>query len=216
MEKNIEKKMPEYASILTRFGAIVIDGLLLLPFYFPFYLIPNPLLERDNQLSDPLLFFCFLLISGAIVFGFWNSIIRMGKTGQSLGRKFLSIAVLTREGKIIGVGRAAFREIIGRWISGIFCYIGYLAGLWDRDKQMWHDKMVRSYVYYVDEDFKANPDGFGIPIDSFSGKASKSSVPQPNTEGKKSAWDEVDTNTENLEKLYKQKILGQEEDKKDD
>ena len=77
----------------------------------------------------------------------------MGKTGQSLGRKFLNIAVLDHNLKPIGIGNAALREIIGRWISGLVCYIGYLNAFWDKDNQMWHDKMAKCYVYYVEDNF---------------------------------------------------------------
>ena len=77
----------------------------------------------------------------------------MGKTGQSLGRKFLNIAVLNEYGKPIGTGNAALREIIGRFISGLVCYIGYLNAFWDKKKQMWHDKMANCYVYYVEDNF---------------------------------------------------------------
>ena len=74
-------------------------------------------------------------------------------TGQSLGRKFLHIAVLTADGEPIGIGKAALREIIGRWISGLICYIGYLMAFWDKDRQMLHDKIASCYVYYVDDNF---------------------------------------------------------------
>ena len=88
-----------------------------------------------------------------LVFGIWNTIVRMGKTGQSLGRKFLNIAVLTATGEPIGIGKAALREIIGRWVSGLVCYLGYLNAFWDKHNQMWHDKIADCYVYYVESDF---------------------------------------------------------------
>jgi len=96
-----------------------------------------------------------LLVSllGSVIFALWNSIVRMGKTGQSLGRKFLNIAVLDENGQPIGTGRAFLREVIGRWVSSLICYIGYLNAFWDARKQMWHDKMANCFVYYVDDNF---------------------------------------------------------------
>lgn len=141
----------EYANVFTRFGAIVIDGLLAFLFYIPI-IITARLIKHDGDLS---VFLMVSLISllGMIVFGIWNSIIRMGKTGQSLGRKFLNIAVLTSGGMPIGIGKAFLREVIGRFISGLFCYIGYLAAFWDKNNQMWHDKMADCFVYYVGDNF---------------------------------------------------------------
>ena len=76
----------------------------------------------------------------------------MGKTGQSLGRKFLDIAVLDASGKPIGVGRTFLREVIGRCLSGVVFYIGYLNAFWDPDKQMWRNKISKCYVYYVEDE----------------------------------------------------------------
>ena len=142
----------EYANVWTRFGAILIDSLLLIPFYIPVFIITD-LLEAGDDVSGFVLLIFFVMIIAMIVFTIWNTIVRMGKTGQSLGRKFLNIAVLSDDGEPIGVGRAFLREYIGRMISSIVCYIGYLNAFWDKDKQMWHDKIASCYVYYVDENF---------------------------------------------------------------
>ncbi|MGH1365927.1 MAG: RDD family protein [Calditrichia bacterium] len=146
----------EYASVLTRFGAIIIDGLIMLPFYIPMFIIFaifGENLEENDTMPGFVLIVMLATIIGIFAFAIWNTIIRMGNTGQSLGRKFLNIAVLNDRGEPIGVGSAFFREIIGRFISGLVCYIGYLNAFWDKDKQMWHDKMASCYVYYVEDNF---------------------------------------------------------------
>jgi len=144
----------EYASVWTRFGALVIDSLMIIPFYLPFYvLIFRHAESGTDQIDGWLLFANMMFFFAGMVFVLWNTIFRMGKTGQSLGRKFLNIAVLDENGKPIGVGKAALREIIGRWISGLVCYIGYLNAFWDNKRQMWHDKMANCYVYYVEDNF---------------------------------------------------------------
>ena len=146
----------ELANILTRFGAIVIDGLLILPFYIPMFIVDGIVdesAEPSGFVTGVVITVSILSLIGMFVFGIWNTIVRMGKTGQSLGRKFLNIAVLNRNGEPIGVGRAALREIIGRWISGLVCYLGYLSAFWDKDNQMWHDKMAECYVYYVEDNY---------------------------------------------------------------
>jgi len=152
MEESPSVEKREYANVLTRFGAILLDGLVLVPFYIPFFIL-SAFIEESYDPSAIIIFLYVLTILSMIVFGIWNTIVRMGKTGQSLGRKFLNIAVLNKYGKPIGIGQAVLREIIGRWISGLVCYIGYLNAFWDKDKQMWHDKMASCYVYYVEENF---------------------------------------------------------------
>ena len=144
----------QYASVWTRLGALVIDGLFFIPFYIPFYIL---LLRHGDtgfaNVSGWVVFVNLMVLFAGVIFTFWNGIIRMGKTGQSLGRKFLNIAVLNDKGQPIGVGKAALREIIGRWISSIVCYIGYLNAFWDDRRQMWHDKIAKCFVYYVEDEF---------------------------------------------------------------
>lgn len=142
----------EYASVWTRFGAILIDGLLVFVFYIPLIAV-DTMMQSGGDVSAFGGIIALLSITGGLVFIIWNTIVRMGKTGQSLGRKFLNIAVLTEDGRPIGIGNAFLREIIGRWISGLVCYIGYLNAFWDPRRQMWHDKMANCYVYYVEENF---------------------------------------------------------------
>lgn len=142
----------EYASVWTRFGAILIDGLLVFLFYIPLLAV-DAMAQTESDISALGAVIILLSFISAIVFLIWNTIIRMGKTGQSLGRKFLNIAVLTEDGRPIGIGNTFLREIIGRWISGLVCYIGYLNAFWDPRRQMWHDKMANCYVYYVEENF---------------------------------------------------------------
>jgi len=143
----------EYASVLTRFGAILIDSLLVLLFYLPLFVTSSILENQTGGLAAVVGRLPVLSFVGAAIFGLWNNIFRMGNTGQSLGRKFLNIAVLDDHGAPIGAGRAFLREVIGRWISGLICYLGYLWAFWDDEKQMWHDKMANCFVYYVEEDF---------------------------------------------------------------
>ncbi|MFQ5603188.1 MAG: RDD family protein [bacterium] len=143
----------EYANVFTRFAAIIIDGLLVIPFYIPLFIM-SEVLEIENETTTTMFgLLALVCIVAGLVFVIWNTIVRMGKTGQSLGRKFLNIAVLDEEGNALGVGRAFFREVVGRWLSGLICYIGYLMAFWDQDNQMLHDKMVKSFVYYVEDNF---------------------------------------------------------------
>ena len=111
------RRKREYASVLTRLSAILIDTLFVVPFYIPIYFI-----EDDSEDLTLLLWLISLLLM--VGFVFWNTIVRMGRTGQSLGRKFLDMALLDGHGNPIGVGRTFLREVIGRWLSGVVCYIG--------------------------------------------------------------------------------------------
>jgi len=67
-------------------------------------------------------------------------------SGQTVGKKALSIRVVDfNTGGPIGFGRG-FLRWIGKLVSGIPCYLGYLWMLWDKEKQTWHDKIATSVV----------------------------------------------------------------------
>lgn len=51
-------------------------------------------------------------------------------------------------GAEIGYGKA-FLRYVGRIVSAIPCLIGYIAMLWDPQKQTWHDKIADTVVVPV-------------------------------------------------------------------
>ena len=72
-----------------------------------------------------------------------------GATGQTLGKRALGIRVYDfRVGGPIGYGRGLLRYV-GKIISGLVCFLGFLWMLWDREKQTWHDKIATTVVVPV-------------------------------------------------------------------
>ncbi len=92
------------------------------------------------------------LSMGVIVqlFGFCISfvyyVLFTGSGGQTPGKMALRIKVVNRDGSQISYGRAAFREIPAKFISGIIFCIGYLMVAFDDQKQGLHDRMANTYV----------------------------------------------------------------------
>jgi uncharacterized RDD family membrane protein YckC len=72
-----------------------------------------------------------------------------GPTGQTLGKRAMGIRVIDfGGGGSIGYGRAFIRWI-GRFVSAIVIFLGYLWMLWDDERQTWHDKFANSVVVPV-------------------------------------------------------------------
>ena len=92
------------------------------------------------------------LSTGIIVqiFGFCISfvyyVLFTGSVGQTPGKMALRIKVVNRDGSQLSYGRAAFREIPAKFISGIIFCIGYLMVAFDDQKQGLHDRMANTYV----------------------------------------------------------------------
>lgn len=84
------------------------------------------------------------LFGYALSFAYY--VIFTGHGGQTPGKMALRIKVIRCDGSEIGYGRAAFREIPGKFLSGIILCIGYLMVAFDEQKQGLHDRMADTYV----------------------------------------------------------------------
>ena len=69
-----------------------------------------------------------------------------GLRGQTLGKMALGIMVVNERGDPPGILRAAFREIVGKFVSYIVMYHGYFSIIWDEKKRGWHDRIAKTYV----------------------------------------------------------------------
>ena len=79
----------------------------------------------------------------------WNRIFKMGRTGQSVGKKVIGLYLLDdKTGQPIGAGMCFLRELLQSLINQVF-YLGWLWMLWDADKQTLGDKAVHSSVVVV-------------------------------------------------------------------
>ncbi len=66
--------------------------------------------------------------------------------GQTLGKMALGIQVIDRRGNIPSLGTVLLREIVGKFLSGLVLYLGYVWAGWDREKRGWHDHIASTYV----------------------------------------------------------------------
>ncbi len=67
--------------------------------------------------------------------------------GQTWGRRIAGLRVVNAQtGAAPGWGKAIGRSLFAGFISGNFCYLGYLWMLWDPKNQTWHDKVAGTLV----------------------------------------------------------------------
>jgi len=69
-----------------------------------------------------------------------------GYCGQTPGKMAVRIKVIRTDGSSMTYGRAALREVLGKFISGILLCIGYIMVAFDAQKQGLHDKIADTYV----------------------------------------------------------------------
>jgi uncharacterized RDD family membrane protein YckC len=123
------------AGFWERLGAVILDGIFLaIPFVILVIVLKGPAYPVELLLSIAY----FVYFEG-------------GPTGQTPGKRALGIRVVSFDsGGPIGYGRA-FVRFIGRYVSGLVIYIGYLWMLWDKEKQCWHDKFASDVVVPVSD-----------------------------------------------------------------
>jgi uncharacterized RDD family membrane protein YckC len=117
------------AGFWQRFGAAFVDGILLSIVSVP--------LEAGLKGAG----YGLAVLAGIAYYTYFE-----GESGQTLGKRALSIRVVDiNGGGPIGYSRA-FIRYIGRIVSAIPLLLGYFWMLWDPQKQTWHDKFANSVV----------------------------------------------------------------------
>ena len=94
--------------------------------------------------EDPAISFIVWLFGMTISFGY--AVFFTGYCGQTPGKMALRIKVICTDGDPVSYGRAAKREILGKFVSSILLCIGYIMVAFDTHKQGLHDKIADTYV----------------------------------------------------------------------
>jgi uncharacterized RDD family membrane protein YckC len=127
------------AAVIDSLIAGALQGIIL----FLFAGLLGLLLHRFD--SESLLMICLAWLLGASV-GVVYYVYFTAFGGQTPGKMVLRIKVVRTDGSSLTLGRAFYRETIGKFISGIIFGIGYFMVAFDDKKQGLHDRMADTYV----------------------------------------------------------------------
>jgi uncharacterized RDD family membrane protein YckC len=121
----------------NRVGGALIDGLIIgVP-----YGIGSALSANENLAIVAIVFYLI-----GIGLAIWNTIIRQGSTGQSIGKQVLGLKLVDAvTGQPLGAGKTFLRQLT-HILDSAACYIGYLWPLWDEKRQTFADKINNTYV----------------------------------------------------------------------
>ncbi|HEY2577776.1 MAG TPA: RDD family protein [Streptosporangiaceae bacterium] len=147
-----EKAADVRSSWMKRVLAYEIDNALMVPFLVVSYLLVVKGVARDTTSEYIRALYIFggiNLTAYGIVVGFYNRCIMMGVTGQSYGKKFVGIRLVSEAtGQPIGVGNAIVREM-AHMIDIVPVGLGFLLPIKDRKNQTGADKIAGSVVLDV-------------------------------------------------------------------
>lgn len=152
----MEAQESEYASFDRRFGAYLMDYIVLigLPIQIGSALISLPgfisiSAEASMTAHKSHIYFAiglFLILCGPAFFIL--NVFLLGKNGQSIGKKISKIRCVGLENRPLGFGKALLREVFKVVSYFPFC-LGFLWMLFNKKRQTWHDMVVNSYVYRI-------------------------------------------------------------------
>lgn len=134
------------ANFAQRLVAFIIDTVLLWVVFFILSTILGGALSATDSsgimAGVGILGILVFLVIGVGYYVFFEG----SESGQTIGKKAMNIRVLSTEtGGSLGYGKAGLRYV-GKIISSIPCYLGYLWMLWDQDQMTWHDRISASVV----------------------------------------------------------------------
>ncbi len=148
-----------YASWIQRVLGYLVDLAVLIPAYIVVFVglsigtsglettvDPNTGLtttEGGNAGGFAIMAVGYLLMIGIFI---WNSIIRQGRTGWSIGKQVVGIRLLKEEtAQPMGAGMCFVRGI-AHIVDALPCYLGYFWPLWDDKRQTFADKIMTTVV----------------------------------------------------------------------
>ena len=131
------------ASWIQRVGAYLIDAVILVPFWILAAAVGHG--TGANGLPTLNAFYFIFLLLGFVLLAY-NRWYLQGKTGQTWGKKALSIRLISEEtGQPLGFGMTFVRDL-AHIADSIICDIGYLFPLWDAKRQTLADKIMKTLV----------------------------------------------------------------------
>ena len=141
-----------FAGFGVRLAAYLIDfiiaGIILLIIKLPFALIKMSV--GDIFITNPVvynfsIYDIILYIALKMYF-----ILMTYFTGSTLGKKLFRIKVIASDARKLSLWTVIFRETIGRYLSKIIIYIGYIMMLPDKEKRTLCDHLSDTRVIYSD------------------------------------------------------------------
>ncbi|MFD1205344.1 RDD family protein [Sporosarcina contaminans] len=143
LDRNIENNA--YAGFWIRFGASLIDGIVLaIPLtILAMIFIGVATASGSDALAVilPLLLYIIIFVTAALYYVLLTS----GKYQGTVGKMIVGVKVVDPEGNRIGKGRALGR-FFSYYLSGMFFSIGYIIAGFTPKKQALHDYIASTYV----------------------------------------------------------------------
>jgi uncharacterized RDD family membrane protein YckC len=132
-----------YAGFWIRFGAVLIDGILLgiVQVIVNFIFLGTVMNNNFMSSGTATMIYLFNLLVGLL----YSTLLESSSKQATIGKMAVGIRVTDLNGERISFGRALGRHL-SKFISAIILGIGYIMAAFDEKKRALHDKMAGTYV----------------------------------------------------------------------
>lgn len=137
----------QLAGVPRRLGAVLVDGLLPLVAYLPLVVVVWPVSTMEPSSGALTAVGLTAVAVYTALMGYMAyALVQLGQ-GRSPGKKLLGLRVISLEtGRPAGFWRMMLRDVVGKWVSAVVLYLGFLWAIWDEKHQGWHDKIAGTVV----------------------------------------------------------------------
>lgn len=129
-------------SLISAFISLIVLFIVGIPFAFSSF-VENASDQVFIIASLSYAVYAFIFFNSALIIQmfFWAK-------GESVGKHILKMKVVEKDSQVpLNFWKMAFREIIGKYISGLFFSLGFLWIIIDsKNHQAWHDKILNTVV----------------------------------------------------------------------
>ncbi|MDD9995338.1 MAG: RDD family protein [Dehalococcoidia bacterium] len=126
----------EYAGRLHRFAAFIIDAIVVSVVIVVLDAIGVIDIGEPSATDQ--------VLEAIISFGYY--ILLTAAFGATLGKMALGMRVVDESGRKAGFLKVLVRETIGKIVSAIVVFLGFIWILFDGNRQGWHDKIGGTFV----------------------------------------------------------------------
>jgi len=142
VRSGVDRSQMQYARILSRFGAMVLDGLLMA---IPMYTILGIIVLSASRGEQPSALINFISIPLSFVSLLYEGLMLSNKNGQTLGKMALKVRVVRPDGSPISAGQA-WGRVIMRTVLGCMIIVDYIPAFFTQEKTTLHDMIAGTRV----------------------------------------------------------------------
>lgn len=149
-----------YAGFFVRLAAYTVDiilvSLMLLIIKTPLWIVT--LASPDNILVKDFIFQYSVMDIILYLLKVTYFILLTYYTGSTLGKKLFRIEVVSSENRPLTFFEVAYRETVGKFLSAVILYIGYIMAGLDEEKKGLHDILSDTRVVYKQNEKQPLPE----------------------------------------------------------